>query len=389
MEEPIIYVDRRHTNCEKWDGLQERFGRADLLPLWVADMDFRVPQSVIDAEKEYLECGAFGYYSPPDSYYQAILDWEREEHGYAMQREWLRYAPGVVPAINWLIQILTAPGDGILVLTPVYYPFLHSVRNNGRRLVSCELCNDGGKYTVDFTRFEAAIAEEGVRLLILSSPHNPVGRVWQREELKAMLDICKRHGVRVLSDEIHQDFTFDGHQQIPSATVGDYDSLLITLSAASKTFNLASCKNCFVIIPDASMRKAFDEFVKTINIVDGNPFGYIALEAAYRGGKGWLKQVKEIIWGNYLYLKDSLLADYPALVISPLEGTYLMWVDFSAYLKPEEMEKFFQDSCRIAVDYGTWFEGNAPCHARFNLATSRENIEYAAAAIKTALKAHL
>ena len=387
MDEPILYVDRKGTHCEKWDGLGERFGREDLLALWVADMDFRVPQCVLEAEKDYLDTGVFGYYHPSEGYYQAFMDWEQERHGYSVQREWLRFSPGVVPAINWLIQIFTEPQDRVLVLTPVYYPFLHAVRDNERTLVACQLVNQDGQYTVDLAAFEAAIAENQVRMFIMSSPHNPVSRVWRREELTAMLDICKKHGVLVLSDEIHQDLTFDGHKHIPSATAGDYSHMVITLTAASKTFNLAGCQNAFVVLPDAKLRKAYDAFTKRIHIREGNPFGYIAVEAAYRGGKAWLQQVQEIIWNNYGYLREQLAIHLPKACVTPLEGTYLMWVDFAAYLQPEEMERFFEETCGIAVDYGAWFEGDGQSHIRINLATSRENVEKAFSSILQGLQA--
>lgn len=387
MDEPILYVDRKGTHCEKWDGLGERFGREDLLALWVADMDFRVPQCVLEAEKDYLDTGVFGYYHPSEGYYQAFMDWEQERHGYSVQREWLRFSPGVVPAINWLIQIFTEPQDRVLVLTPVYYPFLHAVRDNERTLVACQLVHQDGQYTVDLAAFEAAIAENQVRMFIMSSPHNPVSRVWRREELTAMLDICKKHGVLVLSDEIHQDLTFDGHKHIPSATAGDYSHMVITLTAASKTFNLAGCQNAFVVLPDAKLRKEYDAFTKRIHIREGNPFGYIAVEAAYRGGKAWLQQVQEIIWNNYGYLREQLAIHLPKACVTPLEGTYLMWVDFAAYLQPEEMERFFAETCGIAVDYGAWFEGDGQSHIRINLATSRENVEKAFSSILQGLQA--
>lgn len=387
MDEPILYVDRKGTHCEKWDGLGERFGREDLLALWVADMDFRVPQCVLEAEKDYLDTGVFGYYHPSEGYYQAFMDWEQERHGYSVQREWLRFSPGVVPAINWLIQIFTEPQDRVLVLTPVYYPFLHAVRDNERTLVACQLVHQDGQYSVDLAAFEAAIAENQVRMFIMSSPHNPVSRVWRREELTAMLDICKKHGVLVLSDEIHQDLTFDGHKHIPSATAGDYSHMVITLTAASKTFNLAGCQNAFVVLPDAKLRKEYDAFTKRIHMREGNPFGYIAVEAAYRGGKAWLQQVQEIIWNNYGYLREQLAIHLPKACVTPLEGTYLMWVDFAAYLQPEEMERFFEETCGIAVDYGAWFEGDGQSHIRINLATSRENVEKAFSSILQGLQA--
>ncbi len=386
MKETIYYVDRLGTGSLKWDGQKGVFGEEGLLALWVADMDFRVPQSVLDAEKEYLETGIFGYYRPGIGYYQAFQAWEKERHGYEVKREWIRFAPGVVPAINWLVQMFTEPQDAVLVLTPVYYPFLHAVRDNGRKLICCELKNEAGRYGLDMEAFEAAIVQNGVKCFILSSPHNPVGRVWKKAELKAMLDVCKAHGVLVISDEIHQDLTFDGHKHIPSALAGDYDEVLLTLTAASKTFNLAGCQNAFAIIPDAGLRAVYEGFTARMHIEGGNPFGYIAVEAAYRHGLPWLEEVREIIWGNYCFAKDAFAAALPGVCTSSLEGTYLMWADFGQYLKQEEMAAFFQKKCRLAVDYGAWFEGNASTHARFNLATSRENVEKAVAAIAANLK---
>lgn len=387
MAEPIIYVDRLGTDCEKWDNLKEKFGREGLLPLWVADMDFRVPQCVLEAEQAYLKTGILGYYKPPESYSEAFIAWERERHGYQVRREWLRFSPGVVPAINWLVQLFTKPGDAVVVLTPVYYPFLHAVEDNGRALVGCELKESGGRYTVDLIAFEAAIVERDVKLFILCSPHNPVGRVWTRAELTAMLDICKAHGVLVVSDEIHQDFTYGAHRHIPSAAIGDYDHMLVTLTAASKTFNLAGCQNAFVILPDAGLRQAYDGFTRRLSLQSGNPFGYIAVEAAYRGGLPWFEQVKAIIWENYQYCREFLARELPKVSVSPLEGTYLLWAGFGGYLEPAELEPFFQEECGLAVDYGPWFGGSAACHARFNLATRRENLERAMEAVVSGLKA--
>ena len=227
---------------------------------------------------------------------------------------------------------------------------------------------------MDFDDFEGKIRTQNVTLFILCSPHNPVGRVWSREELRHMMDICRKHHVCVISDEIHHDLTFEGHPHIPTALTGDYDDILITLTAPSKTFNLAGLQNSLVILPDPALRAKYDQFTKRIRIHGGNAVGYVAAEAAYRGGEAWLEQVKAIILDNYRYARDALAGALPRLVISPLEGTYLMWADFGAYLEPDEMREFFQRKCRIAADYGTLFGGNAPCCIRLNLATSRENV---------------
>lgn len=382
----VEFVDRRNTDCNKWDNLQAMFGEDDLQAMWVADMDFRVPECVISGIESYLKIGAFGYYKPSPSYHQAFIDWEQQRHGYTVKKEWIRFAPGVVPAFNWFIHILTQPGHAVIVQTPVYYPFLDAVKNNGRKLVCSDLINTEGIYSIDYADFEQKIIENNVKLFILSSPHNPVCRVWKKEELKKLLDICKAHNVFVLSDEIHHDITFGDNVHIPSATVGDYDSMLVTLTAATKTFNLAGFQNSFVIIPDPDIRAKYDSFLERIRIRGGNPFGYIAVEAAYRGGKEWFEEIREIIYGNYNYIKDSFAAALPKVVVSPFEGTYLLWLDLGAYVPEEQIKEFMQKKCKLAVDYGEWFGGKRfGTHIRLNLATSKELVEKATRSIIAAL----
>ena len=376
MEE-LIYRDRRGTNASKWNRLSPRFTREDLLGLWVADMDFAAPACVREALHKQVDFGVFGYDVTPDAYYEAFLHWEKTYHGYEPQRAWLRYSPGVVAGFNWLIQLLTKPGDGVLVQTPVYYPFLSAATDNGCRLVENELVNTAGVYTVDLADFERKLTEEHVKVFLLCSPHNPVGRVWRREELAAMLELCRVHGVYVLSDEIHHDFTHGGHKHIPAATVGEYDDMLVTLTAPSKTFNLAGLKNSVVIIPDEKLRKAWDSYTGKLHTATGGSFGVIAAQAAWEGGRPWLEQVLQTVEGNYELLRTELVPRKPELILSPLEGTYLAWLDLGAYVKPQEMAAAVEGRCGLAVDYGAWFGGHAPCHIRINLATRPENIRQA------------
>ena len=376
MEE-LIYRDRRGTNASKWNRLSPRFTREDLLGLWVADMDFAAPACVREALHKQVDFGVFGYDVTPDAYYEAFLHWEKTYHGYEPQRAWLRYSPGVVAGFNWLIQLLTKPGDGVLVQTPVYYPFLSAATDNGCRLVENELVNTAGVYTVDLADFERKLTEEHVKVFLLCSPHNPVGRVWRREELAAMLELCRAHGVYVISDEIHHDFTHGGHKHIPAATVGEYDDMLVTLTAPSKTFNLAGLKNSVVIIPDEKLRKAWDSYTGKLHTATGGSFGVIAAQAAWEGGRPWLEQVLQTVEGNYELLRTELVPRKPELILSPLEGTYLAWLDLGAYVKPQEMAAAVEGRCGLAVDYGAWFGGHAPCHIRINLATRPENIRQA------------
>ena len=392
----LEYVERRNTDCAKWDGLERSFSRGDLLAMWVADMDFKVPECVSGALKDYVDMGAFGYYVPPADYYDSFIEWERRYHGYEVKRAWMRFAPGVVPAFNWLVQILAGEGEAVAVMQPVYYPFMKAVENNGRRLVNCPLLHTDRGYEMDYESFEETIVREDVKVFIFSSPHNPVGRVWKKDEIKRMLDICSRHHVYVISDEIHHDLIMTGYKHVPSATAGDvpgaYDDILVTLTAATKTFNLAAVQNSIVIIPDKDIRALWDKFTEGIRITGGNSFGYVAVRAAYRGGRPWLDELLGVIEGNYRYLCDRLEAGLPDVRIADLEGTYLMWIDLSAYMDPADlkaggMERILEDECGIAADYGAWFGGDeyAGC-IRLNLATCRENVELAADRIIAAFR---
>lgn len=382
----VTYVDRRNTDCSKWDAQSENFGEEGLHAMWVADMDFQVPACVTDALSAYVKEGVFGYYTAPDSYYNAFINWEKE-HGYTVKREWIRFSPGVVSGFNWIVQMMTKPKDPVIVLTPVYYPFLYAVTNNDRTLITSDLINDHGVYSIDFEDFEQKIIDNHVKLFIFCSPHNPVGRVWKKEELDKLVAICKKHHVFIISDEIHHDLLAPGQKHIPIASIADYDDSLVTVTAPSKTFNLAGCQNSIIIISDEKLREKWDAFTTSIRVTSGNTFGYIAARAAYTGGRPWLNEVNEIVHNNYLYVKETFERELPKLVVSPLEGTYLLWIDFGAYLSFDEMKDFMQKKCRLAFDYGDWFGGERfGTHIRMNLATSRENVETAVQAIVAHLK---
>ena len=376
----LKYIDRRNTDCFKWDGLADTFGADGLLPLWVADMDFGIDDNIIEAMQEYIAQGVPGYYWVPDSYFDAFIKWEKEEHGLDVKREWIRFSPGVVTGFHFAVQMLTEPGDSVIVNTPVYYPFMNAVENNGRKLVTSGLVSDNGRYTIDFEDFEKKITENDVKLFILCSPHNPVSRVWHEDELSRLLDICRRHGIAVVSDEIHHDLVFGDICHVPTLTLAGPEDRIIMMTAASKTFNLAGLQNSFIVIRNEELRAKWDRFTTANRIQSGNPLGYIAVKTAYEKGKPWLDEVKKTIYGNYEALSEALRSGLKDAVISPLEGTYLAWLDFSAYLSPEEIKPFMQEKCGLAFDYGEWFvdrngdDGIASCCVRINLATSRENV---------------
>ena len=384
----VIYKDRLGTDCNKWDGCEEKFGDENLLPLWVADMDFEAPSCVKQALKKYVDFGVFGYYQIPNRYYEAFINWEKTYHDYDVKKEWIRFAPGVVPAFNWLIHILTNERDGVLITPPVYYPFKDAVVNNNRTLVESPLMRLEDHYELDYEDFERKIKEQNVKLFIFCTPHNPVGRVWKRDEIVKALDICKKYGVYVIADEIHQDIIMDGYQKVTAAATGNYDEIMVTLTAATKTFNLAGCQNSIVVIPNESLRKRYDDYLTRLRITGGNAFGYIAVQSAYEGGRKWLDEVLNIIEENYHLMKSILEEKLPKVWIPKLEGTYLMWIDLGAYVSADEIESVIQKDCGLAVDYGSWFGGEAyGTFIRVNLATREENIRLAAEKIVEALEA--
>ena len=381
------YVDRNGTASLKWDALQTRFGDPDLISMWVADMEFRTPECVTDALAKRVAHGIFGYSFVPDSYYEAVMDWEKDHHGYQLKKEWMRVSPGVVAALYWSVNMYTQPGDSVIIMTPVYYPFHNCVKDSGRNLVTCDLIYDQGVYTIDYEGFEKAIVENGVKMYILCSPHNPAGRVWKEEELERMLEICARHNVLVISDEIHQDLVFGGHKHIPAATIagGRYADRMITAFASSKTFNLATCLTSTIVIENEELRKTWDDFVKVYNSVEVNVFGITAVEAALRGGEEWYQGVKKVICSNYETVVEEM-KEFPGVHIAPLEGTYLVFMDLRNYGPVDDVRDFTQEKCRLAVDYGEWFGENWKGFIRLNMGTHPDIVKKAVENIKENLR---
>ena len=384
----LKYIDRRGTDSAKWDALDSQFGDPDLLAMWVADMDFKEAPCITEALKKYIDTAAFGYYSPGKGYFDAFIEWEKKYHGYDVKREWICFAPGIVPAFNWVLLWATKPDDAVILLTPVYYPMINAAKWNDRTLIQCDLVRNGMDYTIDFEKFEKDIVENDVKLFIMSSPHNPIGRVWTPEELRRLMEICRKHNVLVISDEIHQDFVFGDNKHYPTATLGDYDDFCITMTAASKTFNLAGLQNSMVIIPNEELRERYLEYQRRIHTYDGNAFGFVAVEAAYKGGRAWLEEIKAQIYSNFEYVRDTFAKEIPDVTVADLQGTYLLWMNFEKYFKTqEEVKTFMQDKCGIAFDYGEWFGGdNFVSFVRMNLATTHELVDQAVQSIIREIK---
>ena len=373
------YVERRNTNSLKWDALEERFGDKDLLAMWVADMEFKTPDSIREALIERIDHGVFGYTKLPESYYDQYKKWHKQKYDINVEKQWIRFAPGIVQAILWVIHAYTKKDDSVIIMSPVYYPFANSIRNSGRKLVESPLLEENGKFKIDFDTFEKEIRDNNVKLYIHCSPHNPVGRVWTLEEQKRVFEICEKYDVLVLSDEIHQDFTYNNHKQISALALedGKYNHRLIVANSGSKTFNLASLVHATILIPDDTVRKVFDAYKKENLESEPSLLGQIALEAGYREGHEWLEGLKETVLYNYNLLHDTLAEKVPEIKVYPLEGTYLVLVNLEKVLDVKTTKQFIQDECGLAIDFGHWFGKGYNKYIRINLATSPENVKEA------------
>ena len=366
-------VDRRGTDSEKWDG-----GHVDdALPMWVADMDFRTAPCVIDALRKRVDHGVFGYEHVPGSYYEAAINWFSRRYGWTMQREWMIYTSGVVPAVSAIIKAMTSPGDKVLVQAPVYNCFFSSIRNNGCVLEDNHLVYADGTYTIDFDDFEHRAADPQVKVFLLCNPHNPAGRVWTRDELARMGDICLRHGVFVISDEIHCDITMPGFKYTPFASISE-DFLLhsATCTAPTKTFNIAGTQIANITAADPETRQRIDKAININEVCDVNPFGVTALQAAYNEGEKWLRELLDYLYGNYEYLKTYFAEHLPMLTVTKLEGTYLVWVDCSALGKPSPVivEELLERE-KLWLNDGEMYGETERPFVRINIACPRATLE--------------
>jgi cystathionine beta-lyase len=380
-------VNRRNTNCEKWDNCVERFGRNDILPLWVADMDFKTPDFIIEALRQRLEHEVLGYQIRPESFYIAVANWLRQR-GWQTDTSKICFSPGVVPAINFAVNAFTNPGDRILINTPVYHPFMYAVNNHERTLVKSSLVNSGdGHYTVDFDDFEKKLAE-GVKMFILCSPHNPVGRVWTLDELKQIGELCLKYNVLVVSDEIHSDLVFKPHKHVYFASISEeFANRTVTFIAPSKTFNIAGLSSSAVYSDNPELYRKFCRYVNHLSVSAGTIFGNVALEAAYTYGDEWLKQLLDYLDGNCEYVVDYLKRYIPQIKTGKPEGTYLMWLDCSALnMTPSQIHEFMVSKAGIAVNPGRIFGDEGELFVRLNVATQRAVLAQALDSLRNATK---
>ena len=377
------YIDRRGSHSRKWDGEHLKFSRTDLLPLWVADMDFMTPPCLQEAIANYVKTTPLGYTMTNPNYLDAVINWYKCRHNCNLEQDWLTSATNVITGIMWCIGAFTKTNDAIAVLTPVYGAFDARANDAYRRIVAVPLHRTlSNKYTIDYDAFESAISQNGVKVFIHCNPHNPVGHVWTEEEMDRLFSICKRHDVLIISDEIHQDL-ITGSTPFTSAlsvSNGHYADHMITMSSVSKSFNMASLHQAEVIIPNEVLRHQYNAYKAQVYHTDADVIAETAITAAYTHpeAEAWLTDVLAVIRENYDYLCNELLSAFPKLRISPMNGTYLAWIDFGAYVMADDMHDVFENQCRIAPSFGEWFGGGSyATFVRLNLATSLANIKIA------------
>ncbi len=379
-------VERRGTGCLKYDFVKQWGMPEDVLPLWVADMDFETSSYVVDALAERLRHGIFGYTESGEEYFEAVKGWMAWHHDWEIKRDWLVKTPGVVFALAMAVRAYTNPGDAVLIQQPVYYPFSEVVRDNGRRLISNTLyLGDDNRYHIDFEDFERKLVEEKIKLFILCSPHNPVGRVWTREELCRLGDLCVKHNVTVVSDEIHADFVFQGKHQVFANLKKEYESVSIICTAPSKTFNLAGLVMSNIFIPDAELRKRFRGQMDAAGISQLGVMGLTACEAAYSQGEEWYQAMLKYVKDNIDFISQYVKENLPGVRMVEHEGTYLVWLDFRGIgLDEKTLEHKIVHEAKLWLDSGTMFGEGGSGFQRVNAACSRKTLTEALDRIKAA-----
>lgn len=361
-------IDRRATNSYKWDSAPE-----GVLPMWVADMDFRTASAIIDALQKRVAHGIFGYTRVPDAYYDAVTSWFSRRHGWNIDREWIIYTSGVVPAVSAVIKALTVPGDKVIVQTPVYNCFFSSIRNNGCEIVSNPLRRTADTYEMDFNALERCAADPRAKVMLLCNPHNPAGRVWTPDELTRLGNICLRNGVTVVADEIHCELVYQGFKYTPFASLSDaFLHRSVTCVSPSKAFNIAGLQIANIVAFDNDLRSRIDKAININEVCDVNPFGVAATIAAYNEGEEWLNQLVDYLHGNYEAMAEFCRRELPEFPITRLEGTYLVWMDCSSLGMPSDaLEHALLDDARLWLNAGTMYGAEGEGYMRWNIACPR------------------
>ncbi|EGO64504.1 MalY/PatB family protein [Acetonema longum] len=364
-------INRRNSGSVKWDDADLLYGAKDVLPLWVADTDFPAPQAVLDALQARVAHGVFGYPSPRFLGFEALAGWLKQRHSWETKPEWMVNSPGVVTALSIAVQTLTAPGDKVIIQPPVYPHFFSAVLQNSRTVVENSLIPEDGRYRIDFDDLARKAAD--AKLLILCSPHNPVGRVWTAAELKKLAEIALSNNLIILSDEIHSDLVYPGHRHTPLASLGeDIARITVTCVAPSKTFNIAGLYTSAVVISDTALRKRFADVIQALSLTKSNVFGSAALEAAYKHGGPWLEQLLPFLAANAAYLVERFSRETPKIKVNLPEGTFLAWLDCRALgLNNDALSDFFAKEARVGLNRGYSFGAQGSGFMRLNFGCSR------------------
>ncbi len=378
-------VVRKGTNCMKYDALERIFNASDILPLWVADMDFKTPDFIVDAIKKRAEHEIFGYTFRPDSYFDAVTGWMKRRYDWDVDRSMISFSPGVVAGFTLAIETFSNPGEGVIVQPPVYFPFFESVTGTGRKLVENPLKLENGRYTFDFDDLVSKI-EKDTKLLLLCNPHNPGGMVWRRDELEKLSEICVKNNILVISDEIHSDLVLNGNRHIPFPAISaEAANNSVVCTAPSKTFNIAGMASSIVIIPDKKKLNKFEKKLSTGHYGMGNLFGSVALEAAYANGDEWLEQLLEYLWGNYIMLEDFFRENLPRVGVMKPEATFLVWLDFRSYgMNDRELMKFTVENAKVGLNDGGRFGAGGDGWLRINIGCPRSVLKEGLERLKAA-----
>lgn len=380
-------TNRENTNCLKYDKREEIFGRTGIIPMWIADMDFPTPPFIISALRERLNHEILGYSYRPESYFEAFIDWVSALHGWDIKRDWIEFSPGVVPALNVSTLAFTSPGDQIIIQPPVYTPFYGAAQDHGRELLFNPLLETEEGWRMDFIGLRRVITP-ATRMLILSNPHNPVGRAWNAGELQELAEICHTHGIIILSDEIHSDLLLPGVKHVPLASLSEKAAAItVTCMAPSKTFNLAGLSTSSMIIPSPELMEKYRTVMMSIHLQMGNIFGNVASEAAYRNGREWLQQLMQYVEANIDLVIDFCGSRIPQIKPVRPEATYMMWLDCRALgMSGEELNRFFVDRAGVGMNEGSRFGQGGEGFMRMNLACPGSVVQRALEQFETAIK---
>lgn len=365
-------IPREGTNCLKYDARERFFGAGDVLPLWVADMDFKTPDFITEAIKKRAEHEIYGYTFRSESYYQSIIGWMKHRHNWDVKKEWISFSPGVVAGFTYGIETFSNPGDGVIVQPPVYFPFFDSVKGIKRKMIENPLKIENGRYTFDFDDLKSKI-DGNTKLLLLCNPQNPGGMVWTKEELTTLANICLENKIMIISDEIHSDLIFNENKHIPLASLSEEIAQNCMISMApSKTFNVAGLSSSIVIIPNKTSFARFERAIGVAHLHMGNIFGTIAMEAAYTRGDEWLKQLLDYLWENYLLLENYFRINLPKVKVMKPAATYLIWLDFREYgMKNDDLMKFTIENAKVGLNDGGRFGTGGDGWLRINIGCPR------------------